>query len=149
AKQGQKQHLAEARGLLEKVATQRPSWPPLTLAKAEVETISGNTDGAIAQYRRALSQGVRTPLVLRQFVQLLTSQQRFEEAEQVLRKLQQQAPLSPELQKLAIAIALNGEDSGRSDAEVRAMVPANSTDYHDHLWLGQALSSGRRTSAEA
>jgi tetratricopeptide (TPR) repeat protein len=148
-RQGQKQHLDEARLLLDAVAARRPGWPAVLLAKADIEDLKGNPEVAIANYRRALELGERNPRVLRQLVQLLYQRQRYAEADQEIRRLQKQLPRSTDLQRLAADISLRNQDPVRAVQLAQQAVSADSTDYRDHLWLGQILAASERRSVEA
>jgi tetratricopeptide (TPR) repeat protein len=149
AREGDRKCLPKARALLEKVVTLRPAWPAVLLAKAELEQMEGHVEQAIANYRRALDAGARGPGVVRQLVELLSRQQRYDEAEAELRKLQQQAPLSPEMRRIALDLRIRTSDPVRMEQEIRDAVPATSTDYRDHLWIGQRLTRGSRPSPAA
>src|SRR5262249_51099224 len=105
--------LDEARSLLTSVANRRPAWPPVLIAKADIEDLSGNSDEAVANYRRAVELGERNPRVVRLLVEQLYKRQRYEEAEQEVRKLQKQAP-SADLQRLMVAITLQKQDYTRA-----------------------------------
>src|SRR5262249_40874712 len=101
--------LDEARSLLPAVAKRRAGWAPVLIAKADIEDLTGNSDEAVASYRRAVELGERNPRVVRQLVEQLYKRQRYEEAEQEVRKLQKQAP-SADLQRLMVAITLQKQD---------------------------------------
>src|SRR5262249_28792996 len=108
---------------------------------------TGNSDEAVASYRRAVELGERNPRVVRQLVEQLYKRQRYEEAEQEVRKLQKQAP-SADLQRLMVAITLQKQDYTRAANEALEAIPANSTDYRDYLWLGQVLGASGPSRAE-
>ena len=91
--------------MLESATAQRPTWPALLLAKADIEDFRGNYENAILNYRRAVELGERNPRVLHRLVDLLCQQQRYDEADQEIRKLQKQGPLDGDLQRLAVAIS--------------------------------------------
>lgn len=139
ARQGQRGGLEEARALLDAVAADRPNWSVVPLAKADIEALRNNAEQAIAHYRQAIELGERSPRVVRQLVQFLYRQQRFDEAEQEIRRLQRQAP-SNELQRLIVDIALRKQDPLQAAREALDAVSADSTDYRDHVWLGQVLA---------
>jgi tetratricopeptide (TPR) repeat protein len=149
ARQGDRKALAEVRGLLEKVVAMRPAWPAVLLAKAEMEQLQGNVEQAIASYRRALEAGVRDSTVVRQLVELLSQRQRYDEAENELRKLQQQAPLPPELRLVQAVVTAQTSDFARAEQLVREVLPSGAGNYHDALWTGMMLSKGNRRSTEA
>lgn len=146
ARQGDRKALAEARQMLDQVVAQRPAWPAVLLAQAEVEEMQGNVEQAITYYRRVIEQGVHTPRVVRQLVQLLTARQRYAEAEQELRKLRQ---LTPQFRRIAVNLRAGKGSFEDLLRDVDEAAPETSTDYRDHLWRGQVLSSGRRKSVEA
>lgn len=133
--------LAKAQTLLESAAAQRPTWPALPLARADIEEFQGNPEKAIYHYRRAVELGERNPRVLHRLVDLLVQQHRVEEADQEIRKLQKQGPLSGDLQRLAVAVSLQSQDSARAAGMALRAVNENSTDYRDYLWLGQVLAA--------
>jgi tetratricopeptide (TPR) repeat protein len=144
AQLGNRDGLVEARGLLDAVAARRPEWPSVLVAKADLEEASNNLDQAIADYRRAIGLGERGPRVVRQLVQLLYKQQRYQEADQEVRRLQDQTTDVAEaqrLQRLAVAISLQNEDRDRALELIRDQLAADSKDYRDHLWQGQVLAA--------
>lgn len=146
ARQGDKAVLDEARAHLDAVAARRPGWAAVHLAKAELEELKGNTEQAVAQYRKAIDLGERGPRAVRQLVQLLYKRQRFDEADQEIRKLQRQTQVSSDLMRLAADVSLKNQDPLRAVEMALQAVSAESGDYRDHLWLGQILAaSGQRT----
>ncbi|MFN4258900.1 MAG: tetratricopeptide repeat protein [Gemmataceae bacterium] len=141
--------LPEARRLLDQAARQRPTWAAVPLALAEVEDLRDQVENAIAHYRQAIELGERQPRVYRQLVQLLYRRQRFDEADQEIRRLQQQVPLSADLQRLAADISLRNQDPLRAADMALQAVQADSRDYRDYLWLGQILAASPQRVAEA
>ena len=144
AKEGKKELLTQAQSILELAAAKRPTWPALPLARADIEEVQGNPEKAIYHYRRAFELGERNPRVLHRLVNLLLEQHRVEEADQEIRKLQQQGPLGGDLQRLAVAVSLQSQDSARAAGLAMQAVNNQSTDYRDYLWLGQVLAATRR-----
>ncbi len=152
ARQNRPELLDEARRLLDQVAAQRPSWPAVLLAKAEIEKMKGNTDQAIANYRSAMDLGDRSARTVRPLVQLLYQSQRYGEADQVMELMRQQhqQALSPDLQRLWAEINWRNHNPARAMQLINEAVTPESNNYQDHLWLGQVLAaSGRTEEAEA
>jgi tetratricopeptide (TPR) repeat protein len=149
ARQGKKDGLAQARTLLDKVMARWPQFVPALMARAELDELQGRPQEAIARYRQAVERGVRDAFVVRRLVQLLSAQQRYQEAEQVVLQMEQRAPLSAELRRLAVVLSLRNDDFRRAEELVRQAGPAQANDYADQLWLGQVLAAGRRHDAEA
>jgi tetratricopeptide (TPR) repeat protein len=143
AAKGNRDVLEEARVHLDAVATRKPGWTVVLIAKARLEELRGNSEQAIANYRRAIDLGERSPRTVRQLVQLLYQRQRFDEADQEIRKLQKQSQqMSAELQRLAADVSLRNQDPIRAVEMALQAVSADSTDYRDHIWLGQVLAAG-------
>ena len=131
------------------VGRQRPDWPQVPLGLAQVAELEGNTENAIVHYRQAVELGDHRPAVVRQLVQLMYQQRRYREAEEVVSSLQEQAPISTEVQKLAAEIALLNLNPGRALEWAQKTVSEESKDYRDYIWLGQFLwAVGRKTEAE-
>lgn len=134
--------LAEARTRLAEVSRARPNWAPAALLEADLCEREGNVEGAIDQYRRAVALGERQPVIVRRVVQLLHERRRFPEAQEVLRKLQEQAPLSADLGRLAAEVSLFNQQAPEQTLELaRKAVAAEPSDFRSQLWLGQVLAA--------
>jgi cellulose synthase operon protein C len=149
AKQGRKTDLDQARAHLDWVITQRPTWSAALVVKGDLEVLKGNAEPAIANYRKAIELGESSPQVIRQLVQLLYERQRFAEADQEIQRLQKHTLVEANLQHLAADICLRNENPARAVELAHEAVSADSTDYRDHLWLGQILAASGQTSGEA
>jgi tetratricopeptide (TPR) repeat protein len=149
AVQGNKEGLNEARRLLTEVAPRRPSWAQVPLLVGRIEELEGNLGRALDQYQRAIDLGNRHPAVMRRVVQLLYDRRHYTEAEMVLRRLPDAATASRGFDRLAAEVALRNRDYERALQLARKAVSEGSTDYRDHLWLGQVFSlAGRNDDAE-
>lgn len=139
-----------ARALLADLSNKRPSDPRVALGEAEVNELMGNTTAAIGRYLKAVQLGERDPDVIRRTLQLLAGANRYAEARQVLGRLQDRTGISPELQRLESEILFRTQDYIQALRIAQKTVDDGSTDYQDHIWLGQLLwSMGRRADAEA
>jgi tetratricopeptide (TPR) repeat protein len=58
-------------------------------------------------------------------------------------------PLSGDLQRLAATVSVRNSDLRRAQDIARQFQAGNSTNYRDHLWVGQVLGANRQPSAEA
>jgi tetratricopeptide (TPR) repeat protein len=149
ATQGKPAPLDQAREHLDWVVTQRPTWAAALVAKADLEVLKGNTEPAIANYRKAIELGETGPQVIRQLVKLLYERQRFVEADQEIQRLQKQTLVAANLQHLAADISLRNENAARAVELAHEAVSADSTDYRDHLWLGQILAASGQMNGQA
>src|SRR5205807_5423484 len=99
----------------------------------------------------ALRLGDRNPSVIRHLVEALKKQGKLNEAEEVLKGLNNRADLvRADLLRDTATLAIL---QGRKDQAVRdaiAAVQADSRDYRDHLWLGDLLAqAGGENAARA
>jgi cellulose synthase operon protein C len=146
-----REQLNEARVHLAEAGSQRPSWSLVPLAEAEIDELVGNPDSAIKNYLRAIELGMLDPEVIRRAVQLLFDRRRYDQADQLIRKLQEKGLPSgnPQLERLAAEVSLQANDRARALVQARRAIPADSKNYRDHLWLGQILwGTGESANAE-
>eukprot|EP00456_Euglypha_rotunda_P023873 TRINITY_DN196_c2_g1_i1.p1 TRINITY_DN196_c2_g1~~TRINITY_DN196_c2_g1_i1.p1 ORF type:complete len:1431 (+),score=358.04 TRINITY_DN196_c2_g1_i1:9213-13505(+) len=142
--------LSKARFHLVKAKAQRPAWIRIPLLFAEVEEQSGDTSAAIEQLQEAIiTLGERNPAVLRKAVSLLTTQRRFIEADQVVRRLQErQSLLSSDMMRSASEISMRLNDTSRA-LELAEQLANESKSTGDKVWFAQVLGlSGRQGEAE-
>jgi tetratricopeptide (TPR) repeat protein len=139
-----------ARGLLTTAATRRPDWPSLFLARAEIDELDSRPEQAIANYRQALDLGSRDAHAVYQLLHLLSAAQRFEEAEQLIRKMDQAGGMGRVVgQSFVTKMVLEGQDQSSMMRLVPKVFSENSKNYREHMLHGQALAAGGRTSTEA
>lgn len=136
-------HLAEAR-------ISRPSWSRIPLLMAEIDDMQDDTDNAVRHYLEAIELGERNPKAISRLVSLLYKQKRYVEADQVIRRLQEQkSPFSGDMVRMAADISLRLDDFDRA-IEIAQEAAENSSEMRDHLWLAQVLGVlGRDEESEA
>jgi tetratricopeptide (TPR) repeat protein len=141
--------LTEARSQVMEIMKRRATWSRLPHLQATIAEIEGNTEEAIRAYKEAVDRGERRPEPVRRVVQLLYDHKRFVEAEQIIRRLSEQAPISGDLMRLAAEISIRKNDAnGAIEFALRA-VPKESADYRDHIWVGTILwAAGQNTEAD-
>ena len=151
-----RRQLHEARQYLSEASSRRESWPRIPALEAEIDELEGRIPEAIDKYQEALRLGDRRPAIVRRTVQLLDAQGRSDEIKQVMNKLRDQENilLAAGLGKAVVERRLSDPDPASRDSEhalelARKLVPPNSKDYRDHLWLGRVeLASGKQEEAE-
>ena len=129
----------------------RPSWSLIPLAEAQIDELSGNPEGSIKGYLKAIELGMDGPEVIRRAVQLLFDRRRYIQADELMRKLQERGFRAEDsrLPRLAAEVSLQVNDRSRALDLARKAAPADSTNYRDHLWLGQILwAAGEKAKAE-
>ena len=140
--------LAEARVLLAEARERRPRWARATLATAELDDMRGDLGSALRGYLAALEDGERDPGILRRAVQLLYQRGQFAQADALIRRAQQEGPLSPELGRLAADVALQARDDDRAIEIARLTVAGRPDSAADQTWLGQLLFAASRKAEE-
>jgi cellulose synthase operon protein C len=124
------QHLDAARRL-------RPGWARVPLLTARIQDRQGQSGAALQNYLEAIDLGEHNLEAVRRAIELLNSRQRYAEADQILRRLEQQPTMiSNELERLASEVSARLENLDRALA-IATKVAADSQEWRDHVWLGQ------------
>jgi tetratricopeptide (TPR) repeat protein len=139
----------KARHLLTVAAAQRPNWHPIVQARAELDELQGRPDQAIANYRKAIDLGSRDPLATKQLLVLLSQTHRFHEVEQLLARMHKQHGPTDELVRYYVVHSYNRNDLKKAEYLIKQIVASNSTNYRDHLWMGQILSAAGNAPEDA
>jgi tetratricopeptide (TPR) repeat protein len=122
----------------------RPRWSRVATRQGRIAERLGKGNTAIEKYLYAVELGESSPEVLRHLFRLLYQQERYPEAERVIRRLEQRPDvLTPELGRLASQtyFQLERYEQALGKAEQAA---ANSSDYRDHVWFGLVLEAAAR-----
>ena len=138
---GDKPELLEAAMDCAKKAQQmRLSWSRPHVLQGEIWRQRGNNELALEQYLQASINGDHDLEFIRLLLQMLFERQRFQEAEQVIHRLDSsQTPLTAEIeQKKAEIFALWGDFERALECAKTAYNPA-ADDYREHVWHGQVL----------
>jgi tetratricopeptide (TPR) repeat protein len=127
---------AQVRQLIHEARQQRPRWHVLSLLEADLDLLEGNIEAAIGHLQAALEEGPAASATVRRLVDLLRSQQRYEEAKTVMARLGRSNLASPDDQRrLSQVEAATGDLEAAIAAAARVAVDSNSV--ADHLWLAQ------------
>ena len=118
----------------------RPDWSALPMLTAQIQDRAGQQGPALQNYLAAIDLGERNPAAVRRAVELLNAKQRYAEADQLLRRLDQQPMLaSSDVERMASQVSARLDDLDRALAMARK-VAANSKQWQDQVWLGQLES---------
>jgi cellulose synthase operon protein C len=132
---------AKAIDQLSEAAVQRPNWARIPSLKGELNDRQNKTDLAVQSYVDAIRLGEQNPQLVARAISLLFEKGRFVEADEVVRKLQEQrAPFSSELTRMALQVSLELENLDRA-LSIAKDGAIKSDQQEDHLWLAQILSS--------
>jgi tetratricopeptide (TPR) repeat protein len=147
---GDRSGLVDARALRVEIEKRRPSWARAAVLGALLDDLGGEAAKALDGYLRAFDLGERQPGMVQHLVQRLVAAGRLGDADDVVRRFQQQVVLCGSFARLAAEIARRTRQFDRAAALARQAVAADSPDYQSHLWLGQVLAAcGQPDEAEA
>ncbi|GAB6184689.1 tetratricopeptide repeat protein [Thermopirellula anaerolimosa] len=132
--------LRSALGHLDQAAAQRPNWARLQSLRGIIYEQLGDEPAALNAYLGAVELGDRDLTTIRRVIPLLYKQQRFLEADRIVRSMEErQVPLSADVDRLASTINLQLENYDRA-LDMARRAAENSSDYRDHAWYGTVLS---------
>ena len=133
--------LEEARKILGQIANQRPGWLPVVLASAQVDDLAGRLDPAVRGYLEAIDLGERSTEVGFRAIVLLMSRERFDRADEVVRKClgDTATPKEPLFYRLAAEVAIRVKDAPRALECVTKAMPKGAKSPLDLLWRGRIL----------
>ena len=135
--------LAEAKTLLDDLARRRPDWSRVALLQGRLAELDGASAAALDAYQRAFDLGERRPDVAQSLVRMLAERGRWDEADQVMRRLQEQTVLTGALARQAAEVALQTHNGERAMELARLAAPAVDG-YAYHVWLGRILAAASR-----
>ena len=139
--------LAQAGELLDRAAEQRPNWGLLLNLRGEIEEREGNSDAAIANYKRAVALGDSSPQLLRRLVLLLVNRGRGAEVDPLLATVPNpRETLGP---RLWVVIGLLKGEVGDAMTVAREALAEDSESAQMQLWFALvAANSGFDDEAE-
>jgi Flp pilus assembly protein TadD len=150
ATRGDRAGLDQARPMLAKVTQLRPAWGRAVLLQGWLDDVSGDSARALDGYLRGFDLGERQLVTVQRLVQLLAERSRFADADDVLRRCQDQVIPRGDFARTAAEIALRVRNDSRAVALARLAVPDGTTDPARLVWLGQVYSAaGKPSQAEA
>lgn len=139
----------EARRVLADLAHQRPNWSLALLLQARLDEIDGDSVRALNNRLKAIELGELRADLVRSVSRDLAKEERYAEADEIIRRLQQHATLGPEFLRHAAEIALRAGNAERALTLARQAVSPETNDYREYVWLGKFLAkTGRRYEAE-
>ena len=140
-------NIANARAALAAALAQRPRWAKAYELLAQLEILQGDLSAATQNYQSAMQLGDQNLNLIRNLVTLLYRRQRFEDADNLLKSIEQkQVKFSNGLELLASEVSWRVESTRQTPDYERALALAKraaaaSNSYEDYLWLGQLLQS--------
>jgi tetratricopeptide (TPR) repeat protein len=136
------------------------SFIPMALAQLERQElrqgslpddeIQRREENIIGLYRRAIDLGERSPTIMRETVKLLFKNKRGSEAIDLLHTIPAESQLAGDLERQAVALAVESRDFQHAEEIARKAVAAKPNDFEERLLLVSMLLAGERPSeAEA
>ncbi len=134
---------------LSEAAVQRPNWSRIYRLKGDIGDRQDKPDVAIKNYLEAIRLGEQSPRLVSRAISLMFVKGRFSEADEVVRKLQEQkTPFSSELTRVATQVSMELENFDRALSLAKDWA-SQSGKQEDHLFLaGVYTRSGNLTKAQ-
>lgn len=130
--------LAEAKRRLEEVRRARGTWARVPRLESEIAKLQGDNAATIEALNKAIQLGERDVSVIRELVRLYYEEKRYAEADQAIRTIQERGgQLENELKRMASEVSIQMRDEQQALRMAREAVSVDSTDFRDHVWLGQ------------
>ncbi len=150
ARRGAGTELEAARGIARALASARPEWWGSALLLAEIAELEGRTEDAIHGYTRAVELGSTRAVLVRRLVGMLGEKKDFDEIDRVIRLASSQGSVTADLTIAAALAAMRQKDYDRGIALARRVFSERSSQFADHLYLGQFyVAAGRPIEAGA
>ena len=118
---------------LGRAAALRPDWSAVELARADVDDLSDDPEGAIKHLEEAVrvEQGRVGPDVIQRLVEALYGRGRYAEAGVYLATLRQSLLVNSPLGRLAAGVALNSGDVERAKQLMETAAPPETKNFRD------------------
>jgi len=136
--------LEVVRRLATEIAAQRPDWWGSDLLNGEIAELQGHTEEAIKHYTRAVELGNVDLLLARHLVGLLNQNNQFDQIERVVKMRTDRGMAPGELVITTAFNAIRQKDYNRGIALARQVFSEKSTNFADHLFLGQFYQAAQR-----
>jgi Tfp pilus assembly protein PilF len=136
--------LGQARLELDRALAQRPSWPAVFVARAEIAGLKGDTGQAITDLQEAVRNGEMRPGVVRRLVALLEERGRHKEAQALLERMSRTLKANSDIGKLAVGVFLQNKKFANALELAREMVKDDSNNPQDLVWMGRVLAAARQ-----
>ncbi len=134
------QQAAEVEQLLQAILQRQPDWAFAHVLRGELLYQRQQYDLAVAEYRRAINQGIQRISVYEHLLYSLYASRQFDEADEVLARLQAAIPNSNNLALLGAAVAVQNEQLPEAIRRAKENLEARPNDPMAHIWLGQLLA---------
>jgi tetratricopeptide (TPR) repeat protein len=140
AARGKPELLNQAMEYAQNAKEKRVNWSRPYVLMGEICRAQGKDDEALQHYLEASANGDLDLNFNRLLLQMLKDRQLFQEAQQVIQRLQRnQAAGSPELARSIVEIVVRNGSLDDALKIANKGYDSESDDYRDHLWHGQML----------
>ncbi len=144
-KPGDAETLKDLRAKAEAARAVRPAWSRAHLAVAQIDELEGLPAAAVKSYLKALELGDRQDKVIRKTVDLLRDARQFQEAANLLDRLNTEMRLPDDLQRFRAIMSLVTSGTPRQEAaDINKYAPVDSPDFRLQLLRGSLLAAIRR-----
>src|SRR5205807_5257713 len=115
------------------------AWAPTIRGLAALDDLEGRPQEALKRFAQAFDLGDRDPDALRRAIQLMYDRQQYDDADRLLKKLEEQGKLPVELLSMQAALRSQQGKHEHAIALARKAIQEGSKEPQDYIWLGQIL----------
>jgi cellulose synthase operon protein C len=134
--------LKQALDYLAQAQEKRPTWLKVPLIRGAIYEELGDEKSSLENYMEAINGGEYNTVAIRNTLDILFRQQRFTEAQELLRMLEQQhASLAPDIQKKWSQLLLQQGELDPAVKKIRETVGDDTRDGEQLIWRGQMLGA--------
>ncbi len=145
ARRGVLKDLGVCRVLATEISARRPGWWGNFVLLGEIAELEAQTDQAIQNYMLAIESGYAEAALARRLVALLNQRNQFDRIDRVVEILSDRGILVGELTISTALHAIRQQEYDRAIALARQVFPESSTNFSDHLLLGQFYLAAHRS----
>lgn len=124
---------------ISELRSSRPRWYPVLALAARHEQLNGDSLQALSDYRLAVDLGDHRASTIEQLVSLLYEHDRLGEAEEYLSRLTSEQTYNPNLNSLAIQLALKQDRLAEALVLARKGVEQFPDDARRYIWLANVM----------
>ena len=133
--------LTEALALLEKSRESRSGDPGIAYLTARIYDEKNDLGQALKYFQETISLGSMHPWAIRRSVEILNQQQRYRDANEMLKTMERQrVALEPDIMKMWATLLLRQGDFQEAMEKAKQSITADNRNFQDFIWLGQILS---------
>lgn len=138
-----REQLAQAHKILEDATRDRPNWAQAWRLRGEIEERTGDTESAVASFKRALDLGDSNPMMVKHLAALLLAKGQSDQVQALMDRLPNGRAILGKRIEALVNIA-QGDIADAIPAAIESVEEDPNSSHVTQVWLGDVLKSGGR-----